>query len=925
MSKINKTDHFYLIDGSGYIFRAYYALPPLTRKSDGLPVGAVSGFCNMLFKLLEDAKSEDNKERPTHFAVIFDSARKNFRNEIYTDYKANRSDAPDDLIPQFDFIRKSVLAFNLPSIEQLNYEADDLIATYVDQIDKAGAKTTIVSSDKDLLQLHGKNTRIFDPMKNKFLGMEDIKLKFGVKPDKIIDVQSLAGDASDNVPGVPGIGVKTAAELINTFGSLEELLKKAHTIKQNKRRETLLENKDKAIISKKLVTLKKDVPVKDKLEDFILKNVDKDKLYSFLREMEFNRLLSSAISTYGEIDFNHIKQENLKTKDDIRKISKANYFLFKTETEIENWLKEADEIGEFAIDTETSSLDAHQAELVGISLCYKSGYSGYIPLAHKSGSNLDSSKILKILKPYLEDKSIKKIGQNIKFDYIVFFKRGIKMNSIEDTMLMSYTLDAGRNRHNLDTLAEIHLKHKNISFKDLVGSGKKQLNFKEVEIKLAKDYAAEDADITLRLYKLFIQNLKSEKLLEIYENFEKPMIKILALMEINGVKIDKDFLAKLSNKFNKKIEQLEKDIFKITKSKFNIGSTKQLGEILYNQLKIASLKRTKKGSFATSASVLEDLAFKGHKLPKLILDWRQLTKLKNTYSDSLPEHQNPKTKRIHTSFLLAATTTGRLASSDPNLQNIPIKTEDGKEIRKSFIAEKGCFLVSADYNQVEMRILAEIADVKELKKAFINNEDIHSITASQVFNKKIKEVDKDMRRKAKAINFGIIYGISQYGLAKQIGVSNVEAEDFLNSYFIKFPEIKDYMNETIKFCRKSGYVNNIFGRRTHLIGINDKNYNVRNFQERAAINAPIQGSASEIMRLAMIRLDENFLQYDAGLVNILLQIHDELIFEIKSSKLNEITKIIREIMISVESSDHHKFTVPLLVDLNSGENWGVLH
>ena len=925
MSKIKKTDHFYLIDGSGYIFRAYYALPPLTRKSDGLPVGAVSGFCNMLFKLLEDAKSTDNKERPTHFAVIFDSARKNFRNEIYSDYKANRSDAPDDLIPQFDFIRKSVLAFNLPSIEQLNYEADDLIATYVDQINKAGAKATIVSSDKDLLQLHGKNTRVFDPMKNKFLGIEDIKEKFGVKPEKIIDVQALAGDTSDNVPGVPGIGVKTAAELINTFGSLEELLKNAHTIKQNKRRETLLENKDKAIISKKLVTLKKDVPVKDRLEDLILKNIDKDKLYSFLREMEFNRLLSSAISIYGEVGFNDNNQKKIQANSDNDKITKDNYFLFKNENEIENWLKEADEIGQFAIDTETTSLDAHQAELVGISLCYKTGYSGYIPLAHKSGKNLDTAKVLKILKPYLEDKSIKKIGQNIKFDYIVFFKRGIKISSLEDTMLMSYVLDAGRNRHNLDTLTEIHLNHKNISFKDLVGTGKKQLNFSEVDIELAKNYAAEDADVTLRLYNLFFQNLRSEKLLQIYENFEKPMVEILAQMEIHGVKIDNIFLGKLSEKFSKKIEKLEKDIFKITKSEFNIASTKQLGEILYNQLKIASLKRTKKGSFATSASVLEDLAFKGHELPKLILDWRQLTKLKNTYSDSLPEHLNPKTGRIHTSFLLAATTTGRLASSDPNLQNIPIKTEDGKEIRKSFIAEKGYSLVSADYNQIEMRILAEIADVKELKKAFVNNDDIHSITASQVFNKKIKEVDPDMRRKAKAINFGIIYGISQYGLAKQIGVSNVEAEDFLNSYFIKFPEIKDYMNETIKFCRKSGYVSNIFGRRTHLSGINDKNYNIRNFQERAAINAPIQGSASELMRLAMIRLDSKFSEYKSEDIKILLQIHDELIFEIKSSKVKDMSKLIIEIMNGVESSEHHKFSVPLLVDLNSGENWGMLH
>ena len=490
---------------------------------------------------------------------------------------------------------------------------------------------------------------------------------------------------------------------------------------------------------------------------------------------------------------------------------------------------------------------------------------------------------------------------------------------------MSYVLDAGKNRHNLDTLAEIHLQHKNISYKDVVGSGKKQLNFKDVDIASAKDYAAEDSDITFRLYKLFLNNLKSEKLYKIYESFEKPMVEILAQMEIYGVKIDKKFLEKLSSKFEKKVVQLEKDIFNITKSKFNIGSTKQLGEILYNQLKISTLKKTKKGSFATSAAVLEDLAFKGHILPKLILDWRQITKLKNTYSDSLPEHINPKTKRIHTSFLLAATTTGRLASSDPNLQNIPIKTDDGKEIRKSFVAENGYSLVSADYNQIEMRILAEIADVKELKSAFVNNADIHSITASQVFNKKIDEINPDMRRKAKAINFGIIYGISQYGLSKQIGVSNTEAEDFLNSYFLKFPEIKDYMNETIKFCRKSGYVNNIFGRRTHLNGINDKNYNIRNFQERAAINAPIQGSASEIMRLAMMRLNTKISEFKNENIKILLQIHDELIFEIKSSKLKEMSKIIKDVMNGVETSDYHKFSVPLLIDLNSGENWGMLH
>ena len=923
MSKIKKDSHYYLIDGSGYIFRAYYALPPLSRKSDGLPTGAVIGFCNMLFKLLEDSKSTDNKERPTHFAVIFDSARKNFRNEIYAEYKSNRSDAPDDLIPQFEYIRKSVLAFNLPSIELLNYEADDLIATYSDQIIADGGKVTIVSSDKDLMQLYKKNIRIYDPMKNRFINNDDIEKKFGVPPSKVIDVQALAGDSSDNVPGVPGIGVKTAAELINKYGTLENLLTKAQEIKQNKRRETILENKDKARISKKLVTLKKDVPVKNKLDDFLLKEIDKKKLYDFLREMEFNRLLSSVISTYGEIDFKKDFKE--KIKESLTKISDENYFLVDNEKDIKKWLAEAEEKGELAIDTETTSIDPHQAKLVGISISTKIGKACYIPINHEKGKNLKEENVLKIIKPTLEDKSIKKIGQNIKFDYTILFHRGIKMNSMEDTMLMSYVLDAGKNRHNMNTLSEIHLGHNPITFKDLVGTGKKQINFSQVEIEKAKNYSAEDADITLRLYKIFLKNLKSENLVNIYEIFEKPLIQILAQMEINGIKINEKFLKKLSDKFQIKIDLLEKEIFKTSKKKFNIASTKQLGEIMYNELKISSLKRTKKGSFATSASVLEDLAFKGHRLPKLVLEWRQLTKLKNTYSDSLPEYINTKTKRVHTSFLLAATTTGRLASSDPNLQNIPIKTEDGKDIRRAFIAEKNCKLISADYNQIEMRILSDLADVKELKKAFKNNEDIHSLTASQVFNVGIKKVDSDMRRKAKAINFGIIYGISQYGLAKQIGVSNVEAEEFLNSYFLKFPEIKEYMNTTIKFCRKSGYVNNIFGRRTYLTGINDKNFNIRNFQERAAINAPIQGSASELMRLAMIRIDNKLSDKKNIKSKILLQIHDELIFETEENEVKNLSKLIKDEMTSVKNSEHHSFSVPILVDLNLGDNWGLLH
>ncbi len=924
MNKIQKTDHFYLIDGSGYIFRAYYALPPLSRKSDGLPTGAVSGFCSMLFKLLEDSKSNQNLQKPTHFAVIFDSARKTFRNEIYSDYKANRSEAPDDLAPQFEYIRKSVLAFNLPSVDLPNYEADDLIATYVDQILKKGAKVTIVSSDKDLMQLYKKGVRIFDPMKNKFITDDDVVKKFGVDASKVIDVQSLAGDSSDNVPGVPGIGVKTAAELINKYGTLENLLKSAHEIKQNKRRETLIENKDKALISKKLVTLDHNSPVDRELSEFKLQNIDKDKLYKFLREMEFNRLLSSAISAYGEpeLESNKIETQNLEKQ---QTVNNKNYYLINSLDEIDKWIEEAEEVGEVAVDTETTSLDPHQADLVGISLCSKIGKACYIPVGHKSPKCLKKEAVIKKLKKILEDPSIKKIGQNIKFDFIVFYKCGITLSSMEDTMLMSYVLDAGKNRHNMDTLSEIHLGHKTISFKEMVGTGKKEINFSEVELDKAKDYAAEDADVTFRLYKKFIKNLKSEKMINIYEIFEKPLIKILAFMEIEGVEIDSKFLKSLSSKFEKKIQKLEKEVFKISKKEFNIASPKQLGEIIYNDLKIAGLKKTKKGSFATSASVLEDLAFKGHEFPKLILDWRQVSKLKNTYSDALPEHLNPNTKRVHTSFLLAATTTGRLASSDPNLQNIPIKSEDGKDIRKAFTAKKGHLLISADYNQIEMRILADLADVKELKKAFKNKEDIHSLTASQIFNIDIKKVNQDHRRKAKAINFGIIYGISQYGLAKQINVSNYEAEEFLNSYFAKFPEIKVYMDNTIKFCRKSGYVNNIFGRRSHFNGINDKNFNVRNFQERAAINAPIQGSASEVMRLAMIRLDKKLSEEKNSNSKMLLQIHDELIFEIPKKDEKVMIKLIEKEMTSVAQSDYHSFSTPLTVDINVGDNWGMLH
>ncbi len=921
MSSIKKTDHFYLIDGSGYIFRAYYALPPLSRKSDGLPTGAVSGFCSMLFKLLEDARSDDSKNKPTHFAVIFDSARKNFRNEIYKDYKANRAEAPDDLAPQFEYIRKSVEAFNLPSIELLNYEADDLIATYAKKITEAGAKVTVISSDKDLMQLVSNKVRLFDPMKSKVIGEKEVIEKFGVKPDQVVDVQSLAGDSSDNVPGVPGIGIKTAAELINKYKTLENLLKKASEIPQNKRRETLMSNKDKAMISKQLVTLKNDVPLKNNADEFIIKDVNKDKLYDFLRDMEFNRLLSQAISFYGESgdkDFNE--------KTTVKKSNKINTKAYKTisnEKQLNELIKKLDEKSVIAVDTETSSLNPQEADLVGVSICCEANEAFYIPVGHKETTELKKDLVLEKLKPILEDPSIKKVGQNIKYDFIIFKNHGIELSSVEDTMLLSYTLDAGNNRHNMDTLSELHLGHKTISYKDLVGTGKKQLNFSEVDLKSATEYAAEDADITLRLYEVLSERVSNENLERVYEEFEKPMIQILSKLESSGIKVDDTYLKKLSKKFEERLTTIEKEIYKISRKKFNIGSPKQLGEIIYNDLKIAKLKKTKKGSLATSAKILEDLALTGHKFPKLVLEWRQVSKLKSTYTDALQDHISKKTKRVHTSFLLAATNTGRLASSDPNLQNIPIKTSDGKEIRKAFVADKNNILISADYDQIEMRILADMADVKELKKAFKNNQDIHSLTASQVFNVPIGKVTDDFRRKAKAINFGIIYGITQYGLAKQISVSNEDALNFINSYFKKFPEIKDYMNTTIKICRKQGFVTNIFGRRIHLRGINDKNFSVRAFQERAAINAPIQGSAADIIRLAMIRIDK--ILEEKKKAKMLLQIHDELIFECLKKDENEVKKIVKETMTSISSSDHHMFSIPLEVSVNSGNNWGEAH
>ena len=918
--------HLFLIDGSGYIFRAYYALPPLTRKSDGLPVGAVSGFCNMLYSFLEKARAGNSMDTPSHLAVIFDSARKNFRNDIYKEYKGNRSDAPEDLIPQFDYIRKAVKAFNLPSIELQNYEADDLIATYKIQAKKEKIKLTIVSSDKDLMQLVDQDTYMLDTMKDKHIGIDEVKEKFGVPPEKVIDVQSLAGDSVDNVPGVPGIGIKTAAELINQFGSLDELLKKAETIKQPKRRQALLDNKSNALISRELVTLKNDVPVKETINDFILKPFDKEKIFSFLDEMEFTKIKKRIEQTYGMSETN-FKPSSAVVKKSLK--NEAGFNIIYDKKEIETILAKADDQGFFAVDTETNSLDSQKAELVGVSLAVNENQAYYVPVGHKNKDDKEIKKqikiedLIKILKPYLEDETIKKVGQNIKYDLKIFKKYGIHLKSFEDTMLLSYALDSGLNRHNLDILAKIHLDHENIKYKDVAGTGKSEVTFDQVKIIDSYRYACEDADVTLKLYNIFKERLVKEKCFHVYENLEIPLVDVLARMECQGIKIDKKILSQLSETFAKNLKVLEKKIYKIAGEEFNIGSTKQLGDILYEKLKISGTKKTKKGNFATNVNVLEDLAGKGHEFPKLVLDWRQKSKLKNTYTDTLPEHIDPKTKRVHTSFLLAATTTGRLASSDPNLQNIPIKSKEGKEIRSAFVAESGHSIISADYSQIEMRVLAHVGDVKELKKAFRNNEDIHSITASQIFDCDIKKINEDMRRKAKAINFGIIYGISSYGLAKQISVSNPEAEQFLFSYFKKFPEIKDYMQETLKFCRKHGYVKTMFERKCHFPNINDKNHTLKSFQERAAINAPIQGAAADIIRYAMINIDKKILEKKIK-SKLLVQIHDELLFESKDNDVKKEITLIKNEMENAIDKDFD-FSVPLIVDANSAKNWNDAH
>ena len=934
MSEKNK---LLLIDGSGYIFRAYYALPPLYRKSDGLPTGAVNGFCNMLYKLLEDTKSSN---APSHLAVIFDSARKTFRNDIYKDYKANRGDPPEDLIPQFKIIKESVKAFGLPSIELSGFEADDIIATYATQAEKKNWKVSIISSDKDLMQIVTKNVNMLDTMKNKVIGPNEVNEKFGVGPGGVIDVQALAGDSSDNVPGAPGIGIKTAALLINEYGNIETLIENYEKIKQQKRRETIRDFKDQIKISKELVTLKKDVTNIPKLEELKRNDLTLNKLVPFLEDLELKKLSDRIRKKNPEIKIendNSISSKvtskkplNKKKLENIVEVDEnTNYKKISSIKELEKVINNIFENGEFVFDVETDSLNIIEANLIGISICNNTSISYYIPLQHVDEAGIiikdqiDLKMFIKKIKTIMEDESIVKIGHNIKYDIAVLRKYGIETVTYEDTMLMSYICDANVNRHNMDDLAKIHLNTETIKFKEVVGSGKSQITFDKVNIDLATNYAAEDAEITYKLFKILSKRVFYEKNKFVYESIEKPLIKAILRMEINGIKVDSNNLSNLSKNFSERVHKLEGKIYKISGSEFNIGSPKQLSEVLFDQMGLALSKKTKTGERSTGIEVLEDLSYEGHEIAKLIIEWRQLSKLKNTYADSLPNHIVKGTGRIHTSYAMASTSTGRLASSDPNLQNIPIRTNEGRLIRQAFIADKGNLIFSADYSQIELRVLAHIADVSQLKEAFNNNEDIHRLTASEIFNISQTKVTADLRRKAKAVNFGIIYGISAFGLAKQLSISNHEASEFIKRYFSKFSGIRDYMENTKHLCRENGYVETLCGRKCFFPRIKDKNFALRSFQERAAINAPIQGTAADIIKLAMIKIEQRN-KDKTNECKMLLQVHDELVFEIKKTKIEDYKKMIIEEM-ETALEPIFKISVPLSVDSNYASNWNEAH
>lgn len=952
-----KPGHIFLIDASGYIFRAYHALPTLTRASDGMPVGAVSGFCNMLYKLVQDVRSPDG---PSHLGVIFDSARKTFRSDIYPEYKAHRPEAPEDLKPQFALIRDAVRAFDLLPIEFAGLEADDLIASYARAAVRAGYSVTIVSSDKDLMQLVSPGIDMFDPMKNRRIGPAEVVEKFGVPPDKVVDVQSLAGDSADNVPGVPGIGIKTAAELILIYGDLDNLLAKADQIKQPKRRESLINNADLARISRELVRLKDDADLPQPLDDLKVHLPDADKLLQFLEAMTFKTLARRVAADYGvaapaTADAPDAHQAPRQaTKDPSVKgqvgavipgltqaVDLAKYTCVQDLATLDHWIARAMDLGVVAFDCETTSLDAMQAELVGVSLALGINDACYIPLGHRTGggsfdfdgagsapAQIAMTDALARLKPLLEDPSVLKIGQNIKYDMMIFHHLEISVGPIDDTMLMSYVLDNGVGHgdlrgHGMDTLAERHLNHTTIAFKDVTGSGKTQVSFDCVALDKATAYAAEDADVTWRLAALLKPRLAAEKVATVYETLERPLVPVLVEMEAAGILVDRQALARLSGEFATRMMALEEAVHALAGGPFNLGSPKQLGEVLFEKMGLPGGRKTKTGAWSTDADVLEELAAHGHDLPARLMDWRQLSKLKGTYTDALPGYIHPRTGRVHTSYAMAATSTGRLASSDPNLQNIPVRTEEGRKIRQAFIAPPGHKLISADYSQIELRLLAHIAGIDALKQAFARGLDIHAMTASEMFGVPVEGMDPSVRRRAKAINFGIIYGISAFGLAAQLSIPQSEARTYIDTYFQRFPGIRAYMEDTREFARKWGRVETIFGRKIHMPAINDKNPATRGFMERAAINAPIQGSAADVIRRAMIRAGPAL--RDAGLkAKMLLQVHDELIFETPDDEVDQTLKLVADVMSRACDPAIH-ISVPLTVDARAGQSWDEAH
>lgn len=977
---VRKGDHVFLVDGSSYIFRAYHALPPLTRKSDALPVGAVAGFCNMLWKLLREAEDTPVGVKPTHLAVVFDASAVSFRNSLYDAYKAQRPEPPEDLKPQFGLIRQAVAAFNVPAVEQDNYEADDIIATYTRQAVEAGADVTIVASDKDLMQLVGPGVVMLDTMKDRRIGPEEVMEKFGVPPEKVIDVQALAGDSIDNVPGVPGIGVKTAASLITEFGDLETLLANAGTIKQPKRREALIENADKARLSKRLVTLENNVPLEVPIDQLGVRPLEGPRLVGFLKALEFTTLtrrVAAATNTNADsipparVRIRHWppgmgdgepagEDEDTAVEASAPAVPAGNpaalaervatavrAVSFQVEAyqaltgleALDACIREAFEHGVVAIDVVTSGPDVMQAEIIGVALALKPNRAFYVPLGHcdpGAGDLLEAVPLpnqiqhaaaIARLKPLLESPSVLKVGHNLKQEVSALARYGISMAPIDDIMLISYALDAGRSRHgghSLEDLAEEHLGHRPIAMKELTGSGRAALPFARVPLERATEYAAEAVDLSLRLWRLLKARLPAERRVTVYEALERPLVAVLARMEARGIRVDRERLSRLSGDFAQSMAAIEEEIYELAGERFAIGSPKQLGDILFGKLGLPGAKRTaKSGAWATGADVLEELAAQGYKLAQRVLDWRLLAKLKSTYADLLPTFINPATGRIHTSYALAATPTGRLSSSDPNLQNIPVRTEEGRKIRAAFLADPGFRLVSADYSQIELRVLAHIADVPALRKAFEDGLDIHAMTASEMFSVPIRDMDPMIRRRAKAINFGIIYGISAFGLANQLGIPREEAAEYIRRYFERFPGIRDYMESTKAFCREHGYVETIFGRRCHYPEIRSSNPQMRAFTERQAINAPIQGSAADIIRRAMIRMEPAL---DEAHLNaaMLLQVHDELVFEVPEEEVPQTLPLITRVM-EEAALPAVELKVPLKVDARAADNWEEAH